>query len=86
MLKHDKAGQNNCVIYIIPRYWNYEIFENIFRLKINFKNAGLISEKCGESTPIFVNVNMYVSKSCAAISSEFPKSSEMAAHDLDTYT
>ena len=35
--------------------------------------------------PIFVNINMYVFKSCAAISGVLQKSSEMAAHDLDTY-
>ena len=39
-----------------------------------FKNAGQIAEKCGESMPIFVNMNMYVSKSCAAIFGEFLKS------------
>ena len=35
--------------------------------------------------PIFVNVNMYVFSSCAAISGEFPKSSEMTAHNLNAY-
>ena len=53
--------------------------------KNNFKTAGLIAEKCGESIPIFVNVNIYVSKSCAAISGEFMKSSEMAAHNSNAY-
>ena len=35
--------------------------------------------------PIFVNVNMYVFKSCTAISDDFRNSPEMAAHDLNTY-
>ena len=35
--------------------------------------------------PIFVNVNIYVSKPCTAISEDFGNSPEMAAHDLDTY-
>ena len=53
--------------------------------KTAFKNAGLCTENCGESRPIFVNVNMYVFKSCAAISGEFLKSSEMAAHNSNAY-
>ena len=53
--------------------------------KNNFKNTGQSTEKCGESMPIFVNVDMYESKSCAAISGEFPKSSEMTAHNLIEY-
>ena len=53
--------------------------------KDNFKNAGLSSEKCRESMPIFVNVNIYVFKSCAAIYDDFRNSPESAAHDLDTY-
>ena len=44
--------------------------------KNNFKNASQSPEKCGESMVIFVNVKMYVSKSCAAISGEFLKSSK----------
>ena len=35
--------------------------------------------------PIFANMNMYVSKSCAAISDDFRNSPEMAEHNLDTY-
>ena len=35
--------------------------------------------------PIFVNVIMHVFNSCAAISGEFLKSSEMEAHDLNAY-
>ena len=35
--------------------------------------------------PIFVNVNMHVFKLYAAIFDDFRNSSEMAAHDLDTY-
>ena len=35
--------------------------------------------------PVFVNVNIYVFKLCAAISGEFLKSSEMAAHNLNTF-
>ena len=53
--------------------------------KTAFKKAGFFAEKCGESMTIFVNVNVYVSKSCAAISGEFLKSSEMAAHYLNAY-
>ena len=54
--------------------------------KTAFKNAGLCTENCGESRPIFVNVNMYEFKYCAAISGEFLKSSEMAAHNSNAYT
>ena len=35
--------------------------------------------------PIFVNVNMYVFRSCAAISGELQKSSKMTAHNLNEY-
>ena len=35
--------------------------------------------------PIFVNVNMYVFRSCAAISGELQKSSKMTAHNLNAY-
>ena len=51
--------------------------------KTVFKNAGLSTENCGESMSIYVNVNIYVSKSYAAISGEFLKSSEMAAYNLN---
>ena len=44
------------------------------RWKNNFKNAGQIVEKYGESMLISVDMNMYVSKSCAAIFGEFLKS------------
>ena len=53
--------------------------------KSALKNAGLIAENHGESMAILVNVNMYVIKSCADISCEFSKSSEMATHNSNPY-
>ena len=74
---------STCLQYILVTVVNLRLTLTLMRPKkmsppINqFQKPGLISETCGESMPMFVIVNMYVFKLCAAISGGFPKSLEI---------